>query len=105
MEVVMVAKLYSLMGTVVAIALVIAGFWGWMSAARLGEHAGRPEMAVWAVRGAAVAALAAAQVLGMTFIVDAIYARDRWGESIRLTAGLVCTVALIGALGLGLMSV
>lgn len=101
----MLSKIYALLGTIVAVTLVIAGFWGWMSAGRLTEHAGRPELAAWAVRGAAIAALAGAQVLGMTFIVDAIYARDRWGETIRLAAGLVCTAGLISALGLGLMSV
>lgn len=100
----MLSKLYAVMGTTIAIGLVIAGVWGSASAVRLTSHAARPELAAWAVRGIAVAALAGAQVLGMTFIVDAIYSRDRGGEIIRLTAGLVCTAALVGALGLGLMS-
>lgn len=101
----MVSKLYSLMGTTVAIVLVIAGLWGWVGAAGLSEHASRPEVAFWAIRGGAIAAWAAAQVLTMTFVVDALYKQDRIGEWMRLTAGLVCTAALVGALGLGLMSV
>lgn len=100
----MLTKLYGLMGTVIAIALVIGGLWGWTSAVRLSSHAGRPELAAWAVRGGAVAALAAAQVLGMTFLVDSIYVRDRASEIMRIAAGLVCTAGLVGALGLGLMS-
>ena len=61
-------------------------------------------MAIWAVRGLAVAALAGAQVLGMTFIVDAVYDRDRGSEIMRMTAGLICTAAFVGGLGLGLLS-
>jgi hypothetical protein len=104
MEVQMVSRVYALMGATIAVVLVIAGLWGWGSAGGLAQEAGRPEAAIWAVRAAAVAALAGAQVLGMTFIVDSIYARDRGGELMRLSAGLVCTAALVGALGLGLMS-
>lgn len=100
----MVAKIHAAMGAAVAITLVVAGMWGWGSATRLTAHAGRPELAGWAVRAASVAAFAAAQVLGMTFIVDRLYERDRAGEWLRLTAGAICTAGLIGALSMGVMS-
>lgn len=100
----MVSKLYTVMGATIAIALVIAGLWGWGLAGALTERSAHPELAVWAVRGGALAALAGAQVLGLTFIVEAVYARDRAGEMMRLGASLICTLALVGALGLGLMS-
>ena len=98
------AKLSALLGTTVALGLVVAGIWGWGLAGRIAEHADRPDLAWWAVKCGAIAVLAAAQVLGMTFIVTAFYPRGRADEFARLTAGLICTIGLIGALGLGVSS-
>lgn len=100
----MVRKLSGLTGTLVAIGLVTAAIWGWGSAGRLAHGADRPELALWAWRSGAIAALAAAQVLGMTFLVDVFYTRDRGGEWIRLVAGALCVVALIGAAALGMIA-
>src|SRR5882672_5205921 len=101
----MLAKLYEVMGGTVAVALVVVALWGWGSAADLVEKADRPLIALWAVRCGAVAALAAAQVLGMTFVVKQFHGRQRpGGEWIRLAAGLLCTVALVGAIALGIVS-
>ncbi|HVT88869.1 MAG TPA: hypothetical protein VHD56_08465 [Tepidisphaeraceae bacterium] len=100
----MLSKLSGLMGTIVALGLVVAGVWGWGSAGRLSQQAGRPDLAWWAVKSGAVAALAAAQVLGMTFIVDAFYPSRRSDQYARLAAGMLCTVGLIGALGLAVAS-
>jgi hypothetical protein len=60
--------------------------------------------ALWAIRSGAIAALAAAQVLGMTYFVGSFYSRGKIGEWIRVAVGFVCTAALIGALCLGLVS-
>src|SRR4051812_14022833 len=97
-------KLSALLGATVALALIIVALWGWGQAPELAEKADRPELALWAVRSAAIAALAAAQVLGLSFVVDLFYDRDRLGEWMRLLAGAVCTIALVSAIALGLVS-
>ena len=101
----MITKLYGLMGGTVAIALVMLALWGWGSAPDLVEKANEPALALWAVRCGAVAALAAAQVLGMTFVVTLFHGPERsGGQWIRLAAGFVCTIALVGAIALGIVS-
>jgi hypothetical protein len=98
----MLTKVSALMGTTVAIALVVVALWGWGAAEGLVRRADDPRLALWAVRSASIAALAAAQVLGLTFLADAFRGRDRAGEIMRLGAGLVCTIALISATVLGI---
>ena len=66
----------------------------------MAHGADRPQAALWAARSGAIAALAAAQMLGMTFMVDQLFGRDRGGEWIRLAAGALCVVALVGAVAL-----
>jgi hypothetical protein len=100
----MLTKLSALLGTTAAVALVVLALWGWADAIELTRRADRPMQAMWAVRSGALAAFAAAQVLGMTFFVGAFYGRGKIGEWVRLMAGLVCTAALVGALCLGLLS-
>jgi hypothetical protein len=100
----MMSKIYAVMGIVVALLLVVAGVWGWGAAAELAVKADNQRLAAWAVRCGSIAAFAAAQVLGLTFLVDLIYTRDRAGEAMRLAAGLLCTAAVVGALALGLVS-
>jgi hypothetical protein len=100
----MIVKLSMMMGTTVAVALVVLGLWGWGAAAALTKGAGEPALALWAVRSAAVAALAGAQVLGMSCLVGLLYPHGRGGQILSLGAGLVCTVALLGAILLGWIS-
>lgn len=100
----MLSKLSAVMGTIVAMALVIVALWGWGSAQRFAAWADNPPLALWAVRCAAVSAVAAAQVLGLTFLVDVVYAPGRGREALRLVAGFVCTISLVGAIALGLVS-
>lgn len=97
-------KLSAVLGATVAVGLVVIALWGFGQASELAEKAGRPEYALWAIRSAAVAALAAAQVLGLTFVAALVYERDRWGELMQLAAGLLCTLALVGAIALGTYS-
>ena len=100
----MLSKLYAVMGAIIAVGLVVAALWAWAASSQLVARADRPELALWAVRSAAIAAIAGAQVLGLTFVVDAFYGRDRMGELMRVGAGLVCTVALVGAIAMGIVS-
>ena len=98
-------KLSGVMGATVAIALVVVALWGWGQSRVLVAKADNPQLALWAVRSAAIAALAAAQVLGLTFVVGVfIGRRDRTGEMMRLMAGFVCTFALLGAIAMALLS-
>jgi hypothetical protein len=90
------------MGGVIAMALLMAGLWGWGEAGRIAEYADRPQVAVWAVRSASLAALAGAQVLVITCIVGAMYRRRPVDEMLRLVAGLACTLALVSAIALAL---
>ncbi|WP_428940675.1 hypothetical protein [Fontivita pretiosa] len=100
----MLWKLSMMMGTTVAVSLVVVGLWCWGAAAALARGTAEPAMALWAVRSGAVAALAAAQVLGMSCLVGLFYPRGRGSEMISLAAGFVCTVALLGAILLGWVS-
>src|SRR3954447_4148371 len=100
----MLSKLYAVMGAIIAVGLVVAALWAWAAGSQLVARADRPELALWAVRSAAIAAIAGAQVLGLTFVVDAFYGRDRMGELMRVGAGLVCTAALVGAIAMGIVS-
>jgi hypothetical protein len=100
----MLWKLSMMMGTTVAVSLVVVGLWGWGAAAALARGTAEPALALWAVRSGAVAALAAAQVLGMSCLVGLFYPRGRGSEMISLAAGFVCTVALLGAILLGWVS-
>jgi hypothetical protein len=98
-------KLSGVMGATVAIALVVVALWGWGESTALVRKADNPQLALWAVRSAAIAALAGAQVLGLTFVVGVfIGRRDRSGDMMRLAAGFVCTVALLGAIAMALLS-
>jgi hypothetical protein len=100
----MVVRLVQVIGAVVAVALVVAALWGWGQAWRIAEDAHRPQVAVWAVRSAALAAAAAAQLLVLTCVVGALY-RGRRGAAddvLRALAGLVCTIALVSAVALAL---
>jgi hypothetical protein len=73
------------------------------------QRADKPELALWAVRSSAIAALAAAQVIGLTVVAGLFYrprsrGRDRASELAGMAAGAVCTVALISAVALGIVS-
>ena len=105
----MLAKASGLMGAMVVVALVVVSLWGWGAAPGLVQRAEKPELALWAVRSAAIAALAAAQAIGLATVVGLFYrpragGRDRAGELAGMTAGIVCTLALISAVGLGIVS-
>ena len=93
------------MGGFTGIALVVAGLWGWQEARDmvLDWGAGRPEVAAWAVRSAAVAAIAFAQVVLVTAVAGRVFRRRGMIDDImRLTAGLVCALAVVTAIACGL---
>ncbi len=85
----------------VSLGLVIAGLWLWQHASVLASDASRPDVAGWAVRCAAVAAIAGAQAMLSLFVVTAFFERDFFTSAIRFTAGLVGGAAVVSAVALG----
>ena len=62
---------------VLAGAMVVGGLWAWQSAAELtlGWDVARPDLILWAVRSAAVAMAAAAQVILLAVVGGRLYGR------------------------------
>jgi hypothetical protein len=92
------ARIGAILGGAVGIVLVIAGMWGWQHAQQLITEAPNPDRALWAVRCAAIGAVAAAQLILLTFVIGGIYERrsNRSG-AVRMTADIVFGLALISA--------
>jgi len=85
----------------ISLGLIIGGLWLWQHAAMLASDASRPDVAGWALRSGAVAAVAAAQALLSVFVTSAIYPRDFFASALRFTAGLVGGAAIVSAVALG----
>ncbi len=97
--------MWSTFGRLIAITmslgLVIGGMWLWQHAGMLASDASRPDVAGWAIRSGAVAAVAAAQALLSFFVIAAVFQRDVFTSVIRFTAGLVGGAAVVSAVALG----
>jgi hypothetical protein len=87
---------------VIAAGLVAASLWGWQQAAQLAEQWGRPDVAEWALRSAAVCIAAVAQLLLATLVVGAYYRRGWFDRLLGAAALAVFGVALVSAVALGL---
>jgi hypothetical protein len=87
--------------TVISLALVVVGLWLWTNAGFLASDASRPDVAGWAIRSGAVAAVAAAQALLSYFVIAAVFRRDLFTSAVRFTAGLVGGAAIVSAVALG----
>ncbi len=85
----------------ISLALVIGGLWLWQYAGFLASDASRPDVAGWAIRSGAVAAIAAAQALLSFFVVAAVFPRDLFTSAVRFTAGFVGGAATVSAVALG----
>lgn len=104
----MLATVLTPLGAAVALLLMVSALWTWGRAGWIAADATRPDVARWAVRSAAVAAGATAQLLLLTFVAGRIF-RPRGIQSgnfsadlARLTMGLVAGVAIVSAVALGL---
>jgi hypothetical protein len=90
---------------VVAAATVVAGMWAWQQAQDLVLDygaAGRPDIEAWAIRSAAVAAIALAQVILLTLVVGRFYRRGVFDAVLALTSVIVFALATAGAVACGL---
>jgi len=85
----------------ISLGLVVGGLWLWTHARLLASDAGRPDVAGWAIRSSAVAAVAAAQALLSFFVITAMFPRGSFTTAVRFTAGLVGGAALVSAVALG----
>jgi hypothetical protein len=86
---------------VICVGLVVVGLWLWTRAGFLASDASRPDVAGWAIRSGAVAAVAMAQALLSYFVVSAAFRRDFFTTAVRFTAGLVGGAAIVSAVALG----
>ena len=84
-----------------SLGLVVGGLWLWQHAALLASDASRPDVAGWAIRSGAVAAVAAAQALLSFFVIAALFRRDVFTSAVRFAAGLVGGAAVVSAVALG----
>jgi hypothetical protein len=89
-------------GGIGSVVLVVTALWAWGHAPQLADNAHRPEVALWAARCAAVALATGAQVMLLTLVTGGIYRRRLSDDVMRLTAALVCTLALVSAVALAL---
>ena len=89
-------------GSLVTVGLMFVALYAWRHASVIAGdwEASRPYVAAWAVRSAAIAVAAAAQVILLTVVVGRLYPRQLVDEVLRLTAVLIGTVALVSALAL-----
>lgn len=94
-----------LFSALLACGMIVAGVWGWQQAQDLVlDHwsASRPELAEWAVRNAAIATVALAQIIILVFVAGRIYGRRTLDSVLTLTAGVVFALAIVGAIACGL---
>jgi site-specific recombinase len=91
-----------------AIVIMVVALWMWTRAEALSELLAtglaaaptHPQMELWAVRLAAVAAAMGAQWLLLSGVVSAFYDERPEDEVVRMVVGLLGSLAIAGALGL-----
>ena len=94
-----------LFSALLAGAMVLAGIWAWQQAQDLVlDHwnAGRPDLAEWAISSAAIAIVALAQIIILTFVAGRIYSRRTIDSVLTLTASVVFALASVSAIACGL---
>jgi hypothetical protein len=89
-------------GGMMTVALMLAALWGWQHAGRIVEDWSRPGIGAWSIRCLAIGVAAGAQIICLTLVVGRLYSRDLFAEVMKLVAGLLCTLALVSAIALGL---
>jgi len=84
---------------IVACGLIVLGLWTWEGASDLALDwgASRPQVAAWAMRSAAVAALAGGQVLLLVLVAGRVYRRGLFDVAMTFTASVVFAIALVSA--------
>jgi hypothetical protein len=93
-----------LSAAILAGAMVVGGLWAWHSAAdlTLDWDVAHPDLIVWAVRSAAVAGVAGAQVILLAVVGGRLYGRSAFDMALTGTAVAVFALASVGAVVCGL---
>jgi hypothetical protein len=99
----MTSKVMIAPGILISGGLVLISLWAWQEAPHLAFNEDRPEVIMWAVRTAAVAAGALAQTTLLLFVVGNIYRTRAVDVLLRFLTAAVFAVSLISAIALGLV--
>jgi hypothetical protein len=94
--------LLTLAATLAAVGLMVIALWAWGQSALLAQTGSRPQIMLWAIRSAAIAAGATAQLLMVTLIIGSFYRRGLLAHLAGVFATLVAMLALVSAIALGL---
>jgi hypothetical protein len=89
-------------GLILSTGLVLIALWAWQAAPHLQMDADKPEVILWAVRTAAVAAAALAQTVMLVLVIGNIYRTRAIDMLLRFMTGMVFAVSLVSAIALGL---
>ncbi len=99
----MTAKVMIVLGVFISCGLVLISLWAWQTAPHLAFNEDRPDVILWAVRTAAVAAAALAQTVLLVMVVGNIYRTRTLDVLLRCMTALVFAVSLVSAIALGLV--
>jgi hypothetical protein len=86
--------------------IILISLWFWREAVRVADGTGatHPNLAVYSVRLAAIAGIAAAQILLLHFVVGRIYRPTVFDYVLKCAAGLICAVSLAAAVAFVLLA-
>lgn len=96
------SRISMLVGTLLGVGLMVAAMWVWQRGPHLAFDATRPDITLWAIRSAAVAAVALAQTMMLVLVVGNLYRARMLDAVLRAATTAVFLVALISAVALGL---
>lgn len=84
--------------------LIVAGLQTWQGSGDLllEWNPARPDIFIWAVRGTAIAVLAAAQMIAIPFVCGRLYCRGSFDRMLFATAAATFALATVGAVACGL---
>jgi hypothetical protein len=85
-------------GAILAVAMVVAALWTWRHAARIAQS----DVQLLALRSAAIALAAGAQLVAIVTILMAANVKDRLLRAIGFTAAGICAICMVSAVALGL---
>jgi len=98
----MTKNLMIAMGVLIAGGLLLISLWAWQEAPHLAFNEDSPEIILWAVRTASVAAGALAQTVLLVLVVGNIYRTRAVDLLLRFMTAGVFAVSLVSAIALGL---
>ena len=94
------SRVTSFFGAILSAALMVLSLWAWQAGPHVAFDADRPELALWAVRTASIAAAALAQGVILFMVVGNIYRPRALDVILRVLATAIFLIALVGAVAL-----